>query len=712
MLELKTREDIDGNRYLKEYKDTFRRLIPLTIPSLMDDEIERAVDYSIFKRFQDSEMTLHNNYKHIKVQSSLAAFTNYILDKKPIMTPYGVLFSRHGTVPNPLYDMVDDFVAIRGRFKDKMFECFDAMLYEEANRYNLLQLVAKVDVNAIYGAIGAMSSIFYNIYCAGGVTSAGRGAISASIMLFESFLANNIKFGSLNEVMTFIDNIRTERPNRHFQDENVLDKNIDLENCFGKIILSCGYEWVPSKRECEIIWDTMSRLDQEDLNRIYYKNNLYAFCNNSKIQSVIIDILVRLKAPFLNPNKPPEEIKEEIGHLYELFKEYVYYPYIIIDKLDRIETMIRQIVLITDTDSCIISLETWYRYVLNLTKGMDMKIMHQLLEVVKRVEVDEFGDITEEMGPVVVEEEPQLTYDFYNDKIIEQKRLISDVYVQPADGFRHSIINIMSYVVSQLILDYMVLYTKHYNSWDASRKCMLIMKNEFLFKSVMLTNGMKNYASIKEVQEGHIVPPDKGLSISGLVLDKVGTPASTSTRLKRIIHDLVLDCDEIDQKAILSELAILQKQIYDSLIDGEIKYYKPARIKPASAYSDPMRQQGIKASVAYNALKEPKEEAINLDQGNSILIIKTNLDKKSLARIQVENPEFYEKGMKLIADSHFKGGVDAIGIPMDQPVPKWIIPFIDYASIVHDNINSFPLESVGFNRLDNKSVNYSNILEL
>ena len=148
MLELKTREDIDGNRYLKEYKDTFRRLIPLTIPSLMDDEIERAVDYSICKRFQDSEMSLHNNYNHIKVQSSLAAFTNYVLDKKPIMTPYGVLFSRHGTVPNPLYDMVDDFVAIRGRFKDKMFECFDAMLYEEANRYNLLQLVAKVDVNA------------------------------------------------------------------------------------------------------------------------------------------------------------------------------------------------------------------------------------------------------------------------------------------------------------------------------------------------------------------------------------------------------------------------------------------------------------------------------------------------------------------------------------------------------------------------------------
>ena len=148
MLEVQSRKDIDGNRYLKEYKDTFRRLIPLTIPSLMDDEIERAVDYSIGKRFQDNEMTLHNNYKHIKIQTSLADFTNYIMDKKPIMTPYGVLFSRHGAVPNPLYDMVDDFVATRGRFKDKMFEAFDAKKYEEANRYNLLQRVARVDVNA------------------------------------------------------------------------------------------------------------------------------------------------------------------------------------------------------------------------------------------------------------------------------------------------------------------------------------------------------------------------------------------------------------------------------------------------------------------------------------------------------------------------------------------------------------------------------------
>ena len=63
------------------------------------------------------------------------------------------------------------------------------------------------------------------------------------------------------------------------------------------------------------------------------------------------------------------------------------------------------------------------------------------------------------------------------------------------------------------------------------------MKKEFFFKALMLTDGKKNYASFQEVQEGNLVPPDAGLAISGLPLDKVNVPKSTSNELKRIIKD-------------------------------------------------------------------------------------------------------------------------------------------------------------------------------
>ena len=50
-----------------------------------------------------------------------------------------------------------------------------------------------------------MSSCFYyNFYVAAAVTAQGRSLNSAMALFFESFLANNVPFGSLNEVITFI----------------------------------------------------------------------------------------------------------------------------------------------------------------------------------------------------------------------------------------------------------------------------------------------------------------------------------------------------------------------------------------------------------------------------------------------------------------------------------------------------------------------------
>ncbi len=695
-------------KIIKEYKDILKRLVPLNIPTLDEDEIERALDYSIEKRANNPSLNFINNYVHAKVTSSVLEFTEYLIDRKPIMTPYGVIFSRHGTVPNPLYDMIDGFVTTRAKFKDKMFEYVPGS--EEFNKYNLLQQVAKVDVNAIYGAIGAPSSIFYNIYCAGGVTSAGRGAISASITMFESMLEDNVQFGSLNEVMTFIDNVCQESSNRIYKDFDVLDENIYLEQVFSKIVLECGYNWIPSQRELELIWESLSRVSQENLNRMFYKNNLYSFCNNKFVSEKIIDILASLSAPFLNPNKPPKEIKDKLESLLSLIKEYVYYGYIYIDKLDRIETMIREVVLITDTDSCIISFEHWFQFVNKLIRGIDIRIRHDSIEIVKRTNCDEFGNY--DLIPVIYRDDPAYDFDFANDKLVESQRLINVAYTSPSDGLRHSIINIMAFCIGKLILDYMVVYTKHYHSWDKERQCMLIMKNEFLFKSILLTNGKKNYAAINEVQEGHLVPSDKSLHIAGLPLDKVGIPKSTSNELKRILHDECLDVEDIDQMKILKELAVLQKQIFESLTNGETKYYKPARIKSMNVYETPMRIQGIKAAVAYNALKDDAEEAINLEQSNTVMIIKTNIDKKEIEKSKDDSPLFYERVKKVLSMEEFKGGISTIAVLSGNPIPKWIIPYINYTEIVHDNLNSFPLESLGFNRFDNKYITFSNILNL
>jgi hypothetical protein len=696
------------NKYRSDTVSILNRLCP----NLTLSEINEGVDYAISTAYAQGlkknqyGVKIHNNYTDRTAEMDLLTLSNEILTKKPIMTTQGVLFARHDSVKKrPFYNFIQYLLDKRNDAKNEMKKYPKGS--EMYNKWNLKQLNYKVSCNALYGCAGQYTSVFYNLYLCTAVTGQGRGCISASITMFEGLLANNMKFASLNEVLQFIENVVQDqaRPDMNrFNDWDVLDRNISIEECFLHLINNCGYNsWVPSDAARDIIWNTVNNLDQRVINVLYYKNNLYEFCNNHRVSNLVLTILTKLNEPFLNPNKVPKEVASELVMFKDLIYEYCYYRHIWIDKLERVYTMQRDVVLITDTDSCIVSLDEWYRFILAKTIGIPMKIKYtqaQIKEAADKVELE------------MRHTEPKYEYDFYNKKMIEKDRMINPINIIPQDGLRHSIINIMAYCISKIILDYMYKYTVNHNSADPNRKCLLKMKNEFLFKSILLTDGKKNYASIQEVQEGNLVPKSASLAISGLQIAKVGTPKSTSKALERILYEDILDTESIDQIGILNSLAVLERTIFDAIRNGKTTYYKPVRIKPASSYENPMRIQGIKGAVAYNDLKEDYEEGIDLTTRNEVLVIKTKIDKKEILRIKDTNPNMYEKMLKVLNDGNYKGDITSIAIPYNADTPKWILDFVNYNEIINDNIGGFPLDATGLSTLDNTNIPYSNILKL
>ena len=168
-------------------------------------------------------------------------------------------------------------------------------------------------------------------------------------MFFEGFLAGNVKFNSLDEIITFIYNVITEKPNRKYDDSIILDRNITREECFYKLMNNVDpLIWVPTEKQMMLVWERLQGLSNEDINRIYYKNNLYTFCELQPIKDLLIKILCSLDKPFMNANEPPKQIEDDLNILKDLIMEYVYYPHIFIDKLDRIEYMQRDAVAIVD----------------------------------------------------------------------------------------------------------------------------------------------------------------------------------------------------------------------------------------------------------------------------------------------------------------------------------------------------------------------------
>ena len=559
--------------------------------------------------------------------------------------------------------------------------------------------------------MGNASSVLYNLYVSASITAQGRAVISTATMFFESFLANNVKFGSLEEVLHFIYNVINERPRSRYKDYQILDYNVTVYLVFSKIMMTIGdwrkgkIKWVPDYEDAKIIYYVINSLDQEDLNRLFYKNNIYAFMENTRVMNLIKTILRKLKVPYLSPNKVPEEIKVELDALQDLFREYVYYSHMYIDRIDRCNNMIKDVCVISDTDSTIVSFDAFYYFVIDKMIGETLAI--------SELEVDWNSD---EVRRVPAKE---IRYDFYRDEVIEMESLVKPFILIPQNNLRYSIINIIAYISGNLCNEYVVEFTKSTHSWKEGRKCLLYLKNEFLFSRALLTPNKKNYATNQELKEGVILEQDQehAMDIKGLPINKSTMNDSAKAALQKILYEDILMSKYIDQVKIIEKIAILEHTIEKSLRDGKKEYYKPLSIKALSSYEDPMRIQGIKASIIWNKLKGPDLEAIDLNARNTIDVVKVKITPSNIDLIYQDYPEVYDRLVQLFTDTSLfkdekKKEITTLAIPTGVETPEWVKVFIDYKTIINDNITNFPFGSVGITRLGSNNINYSTIMKI
>ena len=686
-------EKLENSKTINHYKNVASRMASINKSDIPYNVLNDAINYSIQKRFKDNQVHIENNYKKKIVDMTLLDTCDYIENKKPIITASGVLFQRHENSTNLIYRVIDEFLNARQIAKNTMFKYSKGS--ENFQFWNLQQILEKRNVNALYGAMGQYSCILYNLFVAESTTTQGRSAISSSILFFEAFLSNNVKFGSLNEIITFIDNVMGEE--RIYNDDVILDRNITRVECFYKLIGTCGFNgYIPSERDLSIVWDILCKISQEDINRLFYKNNLYTFFDNKILTKTVNYILSEMTHPFLNPNKVLDETRAAMDELYMMIKEYVYYSHQVIDKLGRAENMKRNVSIIIDTDSTIVSFDAWYRYTLEKIKDIDMPIKKRVYSK------SSFINGSDRMMIVGA--------------ITNSKDKNPD-YMYPEDNLRYSIINIIANICSRLILEYMEKYCMNSNSLGvpgSNRKCLMIQKNEFLFKRAAVCEGKKHYADIQEIQEGNMVPQTMkaAMAVMGLELMKSSLAKTTQEDLKEILYNDILNAENIDQVEVIKKLQGVENKIHKSIEDGERLYLKPAIMKSMSNYDDPMRIQSVRGALVYNKVKYDYMPGINMDERSSVDILKININKKNVGLIEQSHPDTYLILQDLLSMPTFKDGIKAISLPPDIQIPDWLYNYIDYNTIVNDNLTPFPIETIGIKKMGKTSINYTNIIEL
>jgi hypothetical protein len=680
------------DRYIEIATISLKKLFP----GASVRELSEGVKSAITQYHRVAYANTHNSYtgeRHRNI--SIPRLTDHIFRDRPILTHNGVLFKKDEV--NLLAGLIQKFIDTRNIDKGEMKKHPKGSPMFE--KYNMLQALDKIDANSIYGVLGERSSFFFNLYSASSIPMEGRYIVSSAGLLLESILADSVKFMSLNEVVTFIDDVCNERRS----DTKILDSDISLVDCFSKVVMSCGFGYIPSERDTEIIWRLLSCCDQESLNRIYHKNNLYEFFENKAMRRSIVLLLKRLEHPFTDPNNPPEEISEELETVYSLLREWVYYGKQLIDKVDRYFNMIRHVCVLTDTDSCIVSLDKWYGYVSDMVKNVPLKI--------KEFDVDMK---TDELKPTKM---TVRNYDFLTGEIIEAERSVDPTVMISYDAVRYSIINIMAYMLGKLINEHMILYAQNSMSYREGRHgttnagCYLSFKNEFLFKRLLLMSVKKSYISLQEIQEGNLVPNDKQLDIKGLPIIKSITNKKIKEQIETILLEDIMRPDVVDPVKVIKEMIILEKDIHDSLASGSKDYYRPVKLKPFSVYANPWETFGIKQANAWNELRNDWDPEIDMSSSSFMWVVKTDINLKNLDRLLPDYPEVHKKMTKLLNRPEYRGVLTGIGIPENTETPEWLIGYLDYKAIINDNLTNFPLASIGLNKNGGYN-NYSNILNI
>lgn len=739
------------HKSLSSYRDTMFRILKSMYPDASDNDLYEGIDYSISKRFKNFNLTVQNNYTNSDIELSMIEMLDYIAKRQPIITSYGTMFKQHDIVPNPMSKVIQNFLDLRKKHKKEMFKHPKGS--EMFEHYNLLQALDKIDVNGIYGLIGLYVSLIYDANVSPAVTSTGRSLISSAIMCFEGFLGNNVKFGSLNDILIFIDNVRREYTKWKYNDSDILSKSgyVNSTECFNKLIMNCGYKYIPSSDDMDIVWKIIQNCNQIELNRLFYKNNLYCFMDLPISRNLMIKIVTNMQRPYIEPSNPPEEIVEDLNLLRDLLIEYVFYCYQYMDRMIRNKNMVKSVSIVSDTDSSFVSLDAWYNYNLQYLKDYDCSILHQQIDVYKMIEAsdyqwknteaqrlynavdkyplvtfakrNEFGDIDSSEYQAIEFIDAPKDYDFYNEEVINKKRSIDALKIIPQDNLKFALINIMCYILSSVINLYMIDFTKQSGSYRADELCRINMKNEFYMSRIMLTDAKKHYASLQILQEGNYLG-EGVLDVKGIdCLTKSSFSKDTQKALRKILLEDILT-GKVDQLKLIKDIAIFEKTIFHDLKNGSKKYYKPVTIKSIDHYETPLRIQGIKAAIAWNYVRGEDLPGFNLGDRNSLDIIKINIDKNILEMVKDLYPYQFSKFSEILnpncdtivegvpLNTIFKGAIDSIALPKDVSVPEWLKLIIDYDQIISDNISGFPLSSIGICQFGKKKANWSNVIHL
>lgn len=632
--------------WVKEMTDSLSRLHP----EMDRKNIQDFVIKQYLEKFTDHESMIYNNYENTVAKTTLGQVLDWIQIEKPLIAESGVFFYPKDKKRNVNVEIIKEcMLDARTVHKAEKFKAMEAGDTFTAAVKDIQQGNDKKAANSGYGAEGQSSSFLFNVHSAMSVTSCGRGQLSTAINCYENLFGDFVKFFNMDEFHIAISHTIQEEYDWKFQSRDIIGYVPSRSEWIHRFESKFLHPSLCDVTQIERVYDSLST---EMRIRTYYKSNLREFLRRNRYMSDLLADIMDTKCEFIDPNKIPADIKDDVNLFVELVTEFVNYRYSWFRYEDRARYQKRSVVIVADTDSCFLNYGPVLQFVMN--KVLPMKLFKK-------------GE----------------SYKSYKIKLL----------------------NVLSCCASSGIAQTLNNYLGYVNV-AAEDRPHIKMKNEYYYERVIVTYAKKSYIGLLIRQESVILKKPK-MDVKGVNFFKSTASEKTSQFIYNdvLMGQLLRPADgQLSLRRTYKTIDDFKNRIFDEISDGDMGFLKRSiRVKSADAYKDPMRISSYKAAFVWNYVNDDKDR-IELPATTTLVKVKLR-DKKDIAAL-APWPKIYDRMMRLFeTDPNFgdhievkngkerkiKGnGVNSIALPVEyDEVPDWVLAIIDTQTLVSDNMKLF-----------------------
>lgn len=627
-----------------------------------------------------------NEYGDMEVETD--TLTNYIketVNNGEVMVPSFTTYI-HPTKKKSLHaEFLQVNIKKRKEDKENAFKYKQLGDDAKALYYNTMQKIRKIFNNSLSGAYASKSTILCNPSAHYTLTSMTRCVASIGNMTSESMVAGNKYFKDPEVTINYI--IAISSHIGKLGGTRVIDKyKIHIptpEEVFDAIMYSSRNYWRDEDKE-QIIMTLLRSLDDVELCSVLYSNDFWHFMkyNDAVARDIVTGMSAKLYTgsndPLTDIKKAPEGVANLVHHICmdEIKGKKINYDELVGNPL---------LMLLGSTAKGIVN--TMIKY------GLFFKIFYTT-----EIMPTSIAYIKDMLRDTIVLSDTDSTCGSY-DKWVEWY-FGGPNFTAGGTGVAAAVMTINTQVMDH----HLKIFARNMNI-DKSLVELLKMKNEFYWSVFVATNVSKHYFADTEIQEGNVFKESElELKGVHLIASSIRPDlAKFSHDMMTEITGRIKTEGKISLREYLVRVADKERELIKAVKSGDVTVYKTETIKDEKTYkndgnSSPYRYYTFWQDVFADKYGTPGGTPIQ------IIKVPLRLPNKSAIRAFLETIEDTHIKNKLTQHLENKTDMKVLRVPAliseEKGIPEEFVDYIDVNKIVEENLKAvyYVLEAIGFYR--------------